>query len=151
MQKVEDKHAVRDGLAETPKSLSRPSSDDSTQSRRGPLGRRAERRHRCGEREPLGFQGTVPQGQPMLGERCSPLADNILELNGEGAEDPQEHHVVHPVPGQEQVGNGVGEDVVVEGITLKGEEHLVAPASEVVNVGSRTTETSDRMFCTPAA
>jgi hypothetical protein len=32
MQKVEDKHAVRDGLAETPKSLSCPSSDDSTQS-----------------------------------------------------------------------------------------------------------------------
>lgn len=43
--------------------------------------------------------------------------DNVLELDGEGAKKPQEHHVVH------------------ESVALQGEEHLVAPAGVVSGHG----------------
>ena len=39
------------------------------------------------------------------------------------------------MPGQEQVGSGVGDDVVIEGVALNSEEHLVAPAGVVSGHG----------------
>lgn len=46
------------------------------------------------------------------------------------------------------VGEGgcVDVGVVVKGIALKGEEHLVTPAGEVGGHRSRTTKTSDQLF-----
>jgi hypothetical protein len=48
-------------------------------------------------------------------------------------------------------GGDVVEDVVVEGIATQGEEDLTLPARVVGDAGSRTTDTRDRMFCSPAA
>jgi hypothetical protein len=52
------------------------------------------------------------------------------------------------VPGREQTGNNVGEDVVVEGVVLQDEEHLIALASVVSGRGVKGDETNEQMFWT---
>jgi hypothetical protein len=68
------------------------------------------------------------RGQPRHGERCSPLANDVLKLDDERVKDSREDHTAHPVPWWEQLEGDIDEDVVVKGITLKGEEHLVTLA-----------------------
>jgi hypothetical protein len=58
-----------------------------------------------------------------------PLVDDVQKLASERAEDPREEHTAHQVPGWEQRGGSVDKDMSFEGIALKGEEHLAAPAS----------------------
>jgi hypothetical protein len=53
--------------------------------------------------------------EPCLPSGLQWLMDNLVELDGEGAQDPGQHDVVQPSPIGGHV-NDVGEDVVVEGI-----------------------------------
>lgn len=55
------------------------------------------------------------------------------------------------MPGREQTGNNVGEDVVVEGVVLQDEEHLIALASVVSGREVKGDETNEQMFWTPIA
>lgn len=38
------------------------------------------------------------RGQPRHGERCSPLANDVLKLDDERVKDSREDHTAHPVP-----------------------------------------------------
>jgi hypothetical protein len=69
------------------------------------------------------------EGNPGLAS----YAPILLKLDGEHVEDPRQDHVAHPMPGQRQQGGSIDEDVVVdvEGVALKREEHLDAPAGIV--------------------
>lgn len=55
----------------------------------------------------------------MLGEQCHPLMNDVLKLDSERAENPREDHIVHLMSGWEQVGIGVDEDMVIEGIARR--------------------------------
>ena len=46
------------------------------------------------------------------------VAYDILELNGEGAQEPGEHNVVHPLQGERQRMHNVEEDMVFQGKTM---------------------------------
>jgi hypothetical protein len=54
------------------------------------------------------------------------LPNDLMELGGEGVEDPGHHDAVQSSPIDGRIGD-VGEDVVVEGIATKREKHEVAP------------------------
>jgi hypothetical protein len=73
------------------------------------------------------------EGNPGLASSAHPppppLVDDVQKLASERAEDPREEHTAHQVPGWEQRGGSVDKDMSFEGIALKGEEHLAAPAS----------------------
>ena len=49
-----------------------------------------------------------------------------MELDGDGAVKPREHHVVHHGPRRRWQGDDVVEDVVSESIAPKGEEDLTS-------------------------
>jgi hypothetical protein len=54
-----------------------------------------------------------------------PLANDVLHLEREGAEDPLEDHVVHPTSGlhrHDHIGEGV-----VKGVAVESQQDLVAP------------------------
>jgi hypothetical protein len=58
-------------------------------------------------------------GNPSLMSCAAALTNDILELNSEHAEEPEEDDVVHLLQAGERGGNDdVGSDVVVEGISL---------------------------------
>lgn len=81
------------------------------------------------------------RGSPGAGEAKPAMdVDDVLKLDSERAKEPREDHTVHPVLGWEQLGDGIDEDVVVEGVGLKGEERLVVPASVV---GGRRVEDNE--------
>jgi hypothetical protein len=59
------------------------------------------------------------------------VADDVLELNSNGAMEPGEHHTVHQAPGWRQWGDEVIKDMISEGISPKCEEDLT-PSTRVV-------------------
>ena len=73
------------------------------------------------------------------------LTDDVLQLDSDSAEEPRQNHIVHMTQGGHKQAV-VSEHMVVKGIALKGEEHLVTPAGEVGGHRSRTTKTSDQLF-----
>jgi hypothetical protein len=80
--------------------------------------------------EELGLEGNPGLGFLALPTPPPPpLVDDVQKLASERAEDPREEHTAHQVPGWEQRGGSVDKDMSFEGIALKGEEHLAAPAS----------------------
>jgi hypothetical protein len=54
------------------------------------------------------------------------LSNDLVELGGEGVEDPCHHNVVQSSPRDGRISD-VKEDVVVEGVATKREKHEVAP------------------------
>jgi hypothetical protein len=78
--------------------------------------------------EELGLEGNPGLASSAL-PPPPPLVDDVQKLASERAEDPREEHTAHQVPGWEQRGGSVDKDMSFEGIALKGEEHLAAPAS----------------------
>jgi len=68
------------------------------------------------------------ESDPGLASSAAGLANDVLQLHGERPEDPGQDDAVHPEPGR-RGGGAVGEDVVVEGVALEGEEDEVPPAS----------------------
>jgi hypothetical protein len=50
----------------------------------------------------------------------------LVEFRGEGVEDPCHHNVVHPSPIDGLIGD-VGEDMVVQGVLTKRENHEFMP------------------------
>jgi hypothetical protein len=54
------------------------------------------------------------------------LPNDLVELGGQGAEDPCHHDAVQSSPRDGWISD-IGEDVVIEGIATKREKHEVAP------------------------
>jgi hypothetical protein len=78
---------------------------------------------------------------PGLASDALLLTDDVLKLDGEGADDPWDNDVVHLDLGESHQSDVIVEDVVGEGVALEC-EHLIAPASEVGwRQISNTTET----------
>jgi hypothetical protein len=78
------------------------------------------------------------------------LADNLVEFNGEGIQDPSQRDVVQTG----RIGgcvDDVGEDVIVEGILAECEEHEVTPSLVVGREGSRMIMITYRMLWMSAA
>ena len=69
-----------------------------------------------------------------LSSGSSLLAYVVLRLDREGAEDPGQDSAVHPGPGVRRH-HRVGEDMVVEGVAVEGQQDLIAPASVLGRVG----------------
>jgi hypothetical protein len=67
------------------------------------------------------------ESEPRLAARVHLVADDVMELNGDGAVEPREHHGVHQGPGRGRRGDDVVEDVVGESIVSQGEKHLPSP------------------------
>jgi hypothetical protein len=55
-------------------------------------------------------------------------ASGLLEVDGDGAEQPRQDHAVHPAPVGVVEGRSVGGDVVVEGVALERQQHEVMPS-----------------------
>jgi hypothetical protein len=73
----------------------------------------------------------VFEGEPHLTSRVRLVADDVLELDGDGSVEPGEDHRVHQGPGPRRRGGDVVEDVVVEGVAPQGEKDLPPPARVV--------------------
>jgi hypothetical protein len=71
------------------------------------------------------------QHQGPIGDRLAEVADDVLELDGDGSVEPGEDHGVHQGPGPRRRGGDVIEDVVVEGVAPQGEKDLSPPARVV--------------------
>jgi hypothetical protein len=108
-----------------------PSSGDNTHSRRGPLREQVELRV---EVERASFpvpEELLLECDPRLVSRALLVADDVLELDGDGAVEPREDHAIHMVPRWGHQGDGVVEDVVGESERPKCEDHLSAPTRVV--------------------
>lgn len=64
---------------------------------------------------------------PVLASSALPLADNVLQLNYEGAKEPGEDHDIHPALGT-CLHDNFNEDVVIEGVAMESQQDLVTPA-----------------------
>jgi hypothetical protein len=71
------------------------------------------------------------EGEPRLMTRVRLVADDVLELDGDGSMEPGEDHGVHQGPGLGRWGGDVVEDVVVEGVAPQGEKDLPPPVRVV--------------------
>jgi hypothetical protein len=71
------------------------------------------------------------ESEPRLTARVRLVADDVLELDGDGVVEPREHHGVHQGLGRGRRGDDVIEDVVSESIAPKGEEDLSPPTRVV--------------------
>jgi hypothetical protein len=71
------------------------------------------------------------EGEPRLTARVRLVADDVFELDGDGALEPREDHIVHQVPGRRRWGDDVVEGVVGESIAPKSEEDLPLPTMVV--------------------
>jgi hypothetical protein len=71
------------------------------------------------------------EGEPRLATCVRLVADDVLELDGDGSVEPEEDHGVHQGPGPGWRGGDVFEDVVVEGVAPQGEKDLPPPARVV--------------------
>jgi hypothetical protein len=71
------------------------------------------------------------ESKPRLVARVRLVADDVLELDGDGVVEPREHHTVHQGPGRGRRGLDVIEDVVSESIAPKSEEGLPSPTRVV--------------------
>jgi hypothetical protein len=98
------------------------------------------------------------ESEPRLAALVRLVADDVLELDGDGAVEPGEHHGVHQGPSRGWRSDDVVEDVVDESIVSQGEEDLPPPARvvggrrvqhdghegpDVVETGSLCVEGSD--------
>jgi hypothetical protein len=68
------------------------------------------------------------ESEPRLTAHVLLVADDVLELNGDGSVEPVEDHGVHQGPSSGRQGGDVVEDVVVEGVAPQGEKDLPPPA-----------------------
>jgi hypothetical protein len=71
------------------------------------------------------------EGEPRLTSRVRLVADDVLELDGDGSVELGEDHGVHQGPGPGRRGGDVVEDVVVEGVAPQGEKDMPPPARVV--------------------
>jgi hypothetical protein len=71
------------------------------------------------------------EGEPRLRARVCLVANDVLELDGDGTMEPREHHTVHQPPGWRRWGNEVVEDVVGKSVSPKCEEDLPSPTRVV--------------------
>jgi hypothetical protein len=71
------------------------------------------------------------ESEPLLAAHVHLVADDVLELDGDGAVELGEHHGVHHGPGRGRWGYDIVEDVIDDSIALQGEEDLPPPARVV--------------------
>jgi hypothetical protein len=71
------------------------------------------------------------EGEPRLTTCVHLVADDVLELDGDGSVEPGEDHEVHQGPGPGWRGGDVVEEVVVEVVAPQGEKDLPPPARVV--------------------
>jgi hypothetical protein len=64
--------------------------------------------------------------EPRLSCGLRWLPNDLVELEGQGAEDPCHHDAVQSSPIDGRISD-IGEDVVIEGVVMKREKHEVAP------------------------
>jgi hypothetical protein len=64
--------------------------------------------------------------EPHLACGLHQLPNDLIEFGEEGADDPCHHNVVQSSPIDGWIDN-IGEDVVIEDVAMKREEHEVAP------------------------
>jgi hypothetical protein len=58
------------------------------------------------------------------------VADEVVEVDGDRAEDPGKHDAVQTLPRRSlDRGRGIVEDVIVEGVAAEGDDHQIPPAS----------------------
>jgi hypothetical protein len=70
----------------------------------------------------------VLESEPRLASSVRLIADDVLQLNGDGAVEPREDNAVHEAPGARRRSVVVDEDVVVEDEPPQREKDLAAPA-----------------------
>jgi hypothetical protein len=68
------------------------------------------------------------EGNPKQLNSAIAVMGGLLEVDGDGAEQPRQDHVVHPAPVGVIEGRSVGGDVVVEGVALECQQHEVTPS-----------------------
>jgi hypothetical protein len=73
----------------------------------------------------------VLESEPRLARSVRLVADDVLELNGDGAVEPREDNAVHEAPGARWRSVVVDEDVIVEDETPQREKDLSAPTGVV--------------------
>jgi hypothetical protein len=67
------------------------------------------------------------KGNPELLSSVVACASALLEVNGDGAKNPRQDHVVHPTLVGVIEGRSIGGDVVIECVALEHQRHKVAP------------------------
>jgi hypothetical protein len=73
----------------------------------------------------------VLESEPRLASSVRLIADDVLQLNGDGAVEPREDNAVHEAPGARWWSVVVDEDVIVEDEPPQREEDLATPAGVV--------------------
>jgi hypothetical protein len=73
----------------------------------------------------------VLESEPRLACSVRLIADDVLQLNGDGAMEPREDNVVHEAPGARRWSVVVDEDVIVEDEPPQREKDLSSPAGVV--------------------
>lgn len=101
-----------------------------------PLVQKSERQHRGGEIF-IVTEELLDSDRSLTGSATA-LTNHIMHLNCDGPDDPRENHTIHQALGWDSEENGVGEDVVIQGVELEGEEDRVTPAG--VGGGSRVED-----------
>jgi hypothetical protein len=71
--------------------------------------------------------------KPSLSSSVTELIDDVLEVDGEGAEEPQEDDVVHPPTAGKSRGSDVESVVVIEGVAPQHQQDEITSASIVGN------------------
>jgi hypothetical protein len=64
--------------------------------------------------------------EPCLTSNLRRFSNVLMEFGGEGVEDPCHHNDVQPSPIGGWI-DDVGEDVVIQGVSMKREKHEVVP------------------------
>jgi hypothetical protein len=67
------------------------------------------------------------KGNPKLLSGAVTAASGLLEVNGNGVEQPRQDDVVHTTLVGVIEGRSIGGDVVVEGVTVERQQHEVTP------------------------
>jgi hypothetical protein len=67
------------------------------------------------------------EGNPKLLNSVVVGASGLLEVDGDGDEQPRQVHAVHQAPVGVVEGTSVGGDVAVEGVALERQQHEVMP------------------------
>jgi hypothetical protein len=67
------------------------------------------------------------EGEPCMSAHVCLVADDVLQLDGDGVVEPREHHTVHQALGWRRRGDEVVETVVGESVLPKREEDLPLP------------------------
>jgi hypothetical protein len=80
---------------------------------------------------PLGDYQLVLESKPRLARSVRLVADDVVELNGDGAVEPREDNAVHEAPGARRRSVVVDEDVVVKDEPPQHEKDLSSPMGVV--------------------